>query len=201
MIARISGILMEKSVAHCVVDVQGTGYRIFTSLSTFYELPDINQAVVLRIHTHVREDAISLYGFHTEQERAVFQMMISVSGIGPRLAVNILSGITAGEWIQAVAEGNLRRLTGIPGVGKKTAERMILELKDKVAGLAGEPPAAGVFRTGSGERVKEDALSALVNLGYRASAAREALERIVEQAPEPLPLDLLLKKALKSLAG
>jgi Holliday junction DNA helicase RuvA len=141
MIARISGILVEKSVTHCVVDVQGTGYRIFTPLSTFYELPDIDQTVVLRIHTHVREDAISLYGFLTETERAVFQMMISVSGIGPRLAVNILSGITAGEWIQAVAGENLRRLTGIPGVGKKTAERMILELKDKVAGLERAAPA------------------------------------------------------------
>jgi len=201
MIARISGILVEKSVTHCIVDVQGTGYRIFTPLSTFYELPDIDQAVVLRIHTHVREDAISLYGFLTETERAVFQMMISVSGIGPRLAVNILSGITAGEWIQAVAGENLRRLTGIPGVGKKTAERMILELKDKVAGLERAVPAAGAAPAGTGERMKEDALSALVNLGYRASVGRETLDRIAAEAQEPLPLDLLLKKALRSLAG
>ena len=201
MIARISGILVQKSVTHCVVDVHGTGYHLIVPLSTFYELPEENQPVVLHVHTHVREDAINLYGFHTGIEREVFQLMISVSGIGPKLAVNILSGIAAGELIRAVAGGDLKRLTGIPGVGRKTAERMILELKDKAAKLDRDEVAAGKVAVKPGEQVKEDALSALVNLGYKGSAVKDAVDRIVREAPEPLSLDRLLKQALRVLAG
>lgn len=201
MIARLSGILIQKSVTQCIVDVHGTGYRVVVPLSTFYELPEAGLTVVLQIHTHVREDAISLYGFHTEEEREVFQLMISVSGIGPKLAVNILSGISAPEWAQAVAMEDLKRLTGIPGVGRKTAERMILELKDKAVKLGSEASPIGVATFRTGEQVKEDALSALVNLGYKGSSARDIVERILKEAQEPLSLDRILKRALRILAG
>ena len=201
MIARISGILIQKSVTHCVVDVHGTGYRIIVPLSTFYELPKEDQPVVLHVHTHVREDAISLYGFHTREEREVFQMMISVSGIGPKLAVNILSGIAAGELVRAVTEEDLKRLTGIPGVGKKTAERMILELKDKAAKLRRDDVTVCTVAVKTGDQVKEDALSALVNLGYKGSAVKDVVDRIMRKAPETPSLDQLLKQALRTLAG
>ena len=201
MIARLSGTLLQKSVNQCVVDVHGAGYRVVVPLSTFYELPEAGRPVVLQIHTHVREDAISLYGFYTEEEREVFQLMISVSGIGPKLAINVLSGITAGEWVRAVAVEDLKRLTGIPGVGRKTAERMILELKDKAVKLGSEASPVGVMAIRTGEQVKEDALSALVNLGYKGSSARDAVERIMKEAPEPLSLDRILKKALRIMAG
>ncbi|MCE5283158.1 MAG: Holliday junction branch migration protein RuvA [Deltaproteobacteria bacterium] len=200
MIARISGILIQKSVTQCIVDVNGTGYCVVVPLTTFYELPEVDQAVVLHIHTHVREDAISLYGFHSQEEREVFELMISVSGIGPKLAVNILSGIAASDLVRAVTEEDLKRLTAIPGVGKKTAERMILELKDKAAKLGREGiTAGGPVKTG--DQVQEDALSALVNLGYRAPAAKEAIERIVRESPTAPSLDRLLKQALRLLAG
>ncbi|OGP83423.1 MAG: Holliday junction DNA helicase RuvA [Deltaproteobacteria bacterium RBG_16_58_17] len=201
MIARISGILIQKSVTHCVVDVHGTGYRIIVPLSTFYELPKEDQPVVLHVHTHVREDAISLYGFHTREEREVFQMMISVSGIGPKLAVNILSGIAAGELVRAVTEEDLKRLTGIPGMGKKTAERMILELKDKAAKLGRDDVTVCTVAVKTGDQVKEDALSALVNLGYKGSAVKDVVDRIMREAPETPSLDQLLKQALRTLAG
>jgi holliday junction DNA helicase RuvA len=201
MIARLSGILIEKSVTQCVVDVNGTGYRVVVPLTTFYELPDVGQPVVIHIHTHVREDAIHLYGFHAHQEREVFQLMISVSGIGPKLAVNILSGIAAGELLRAVTEEDLKRLIGIPGVGRKTAERMILELKEKAAKLYREAAPGGIATVKTGEQVKDDALSALVNLGYKGSAVKEVVDRIVREAPEAPSLDLLLKQALRLLAG
>ena len=201
MIARISGILIQKSVTHCVVDVHGTGYRIIVPLSTFYELPKEDQPVVLHVHTHVREDAISLYGFHTREEREVFQMMISVSGIGPKLAVNILSGIAAGELVKAVTEEDLKRLTSIPGVGKKTAERMILELKDKAAKLGRDDVTVRTVAVKTGDQVKEDALSALVNLGYKGSVVKDIVDRIMRKAPETPSLDQLLKQALRTLAG
>lgn len=201
MIARLSGILIEKSVTQCVVDVNGVGYRVVIPLTTFYELPEIGQPAVIHIHTHVREDAIHLYGFHVQEEREIFELMISVSGIGPKLAVNILSGIAARELVRAVTEEDLKRLTGIPGVGKKTAERMILELKDKAAKIGREsfPGEADTFQTGG--QVKDDALSALVNLGYKGSAVKEVVDLIIRENQEPPPLDRLLKQALQVLAG
>jgi holliday junction DNA helicase RuvA len=201
MIARLSGVLIQKSVTQCVVDVHGAGYRVIVPLSTFYELPEAGQPVVLHVHTHVREDAISLFGFHTEEEREVFQLMISVSGIGPKLAVNVLSGISAEEWVRAVSVEDLKRLTGIPGVGRKTAERMILELKDKAVKLGSEAMSAGTSAVRTDDQAKEDALSALVNLGYKGSAAKDTVERIVKEASEHLSLDQLLKKALRTMAG
>jgi Holliday junction DNA helicase RuvA len=201
MIARLSGILIEKSITQCVVDVHGVGYRVVVPLTTFYELPEIGQPVVIHIHTHVREDAINLYGFHAREERAVFQLMISVSGIGPKLAINILSGIAAGELIRAVTTDDLKRLTSIPGVGKKTAERMILEMKDKAAKFGRESVPAGTVAFKTGDQVKDDAFSALVNLGYKGSTVKEVIDRIVRESKEIPSLDQLLKQALKTLAG
>ena len=201
MIARIHGTLIQKSVLQCVVDVHGTGYRIVVPLTTFYELPEIGQPVVLHIHTHVREDAIHLFGFHTPEEREVFQLMISVSGIGPKLAVNVLSGIAAREFARAVLEGDLKRLTGIPGVGRKTAERMILELKEKMAKLEAAEGQAGIVAAQSNLQIQDDALSALLNLGYRLPVAKEAIERVLKEEPAGLSLDRLLKEALRILAG
>ena len=201
MIARLSGILIEKSVTQCVVDVHGVGYRVVIPLTTFYELPEMGRPAVIHIHTHVREDAIHLYGFHVQEEREIFELMISVSGIGPKLAVNVLSGIAAGELIRAVTEEDLKRLTGIPGVGKKTAERMILELKDKMAKIGREilPDGTDTYRAGG--QVKDDALSALVNLGYKGSAVKDVVDRIIRETQEPPSLDRLLKQALRVLAG
>lgn len=201
MIARLSGILIEKSITQCVVDVNGAGYRVVVPLTTFYELPEIGQPVVIHIHTHVREDSIHLYGFHAQEEREVFQLMISVSGIGPKLAINILSGIAAGELVRAVTEEDLKRLTGIPGVGKKTAERMILELKDKAIKLGRQGAMVGTVAVKTGDQVKDDALSALVNLGYKGSAVKDVVDRIMRETPETPSLDQLLKQALRALAG
>ncbi|HYA14347.1 MAG TPA: Holliday junction branch migration protein RuvA [Syntrophales bacterium] len=202
MIALINGSLIYKSISHVVVEANGIGYQIFIPLTTFYELPEINQKVILHIHTHVRQDDISLFGFGTGEEKGVFELMISVSGIGPKLALNILSGISAEELVRAVSLGNLERLVAIPGVGKKTAERMILELKDKVVKLS---TYEAVYRDNGDIRVYDsiidDVLSALVNLGYKGHRAREVMDKIIKESPETLTLDIMLKKALKILAG
>ena len=202
MIALINGSLIYKSISHVIVEANGIGYQIFIPLTTFYELPDTNQKVTLHIHTHVRQDDISLFGFGTGEEKSVFELMISVSGIGPKLAMNILSGISAEELVRAVSHGNLERLVAIPGVGKKTAERMILELKDKVVKLS---TYEAIYKDDGDIRVYDsiidDVLSALVNLGYKSQRAREVLDKIIKESPETLTLDILLKKALKILAG
>lgn len=200
MIARLSGNLVEKTINRCIIDVNGAGYAVVVPLSTFYELPEVGESVVMQIHTHVRDDAIELYGFNTVYECKVFELMISVSGIGPKLAVNILSGISADELVDALRREDARRLTAIPGVGRKTAERMILELKDKLARLDGQAPHPS-SRVPKADKVKEDALSALVNLGYRGNTAKEAVEKILRGADEPLPLERVLKAALRELAG
>jgi Holliday junction DNA helicase RuvA len=202
MIALINGSLIYKSISHVIVEANGIGYQIFIPVTTFYELPDTNQKVTLHIHTHVRQDDISLFGFGTGEEKGVFELMISVSGIGPKLAMNILSGISAEELVRAVSHGNLERLVAIPGVGKKTAERMILELKDKVVKLS---TYEAIYKDDGDIRVYDsiidDVLSALVNLGYKSQRAREVLDKIIKESPETLTLDILLKKALKILAG
>ena len=202
MIALINGLIIYKSITHVIVEANGVGYRIFVPLTTFYELPDMNEAVTLHVHTHVRPDAINLFGFCTGEEKGVFELMLSVSGIGPRLAMNILSGISAEELIRAVAYGNLNRLVSIPGVGKKMAERMILELKDKVVKLSSYE---AIYKGDDDIKVYgsmiDDALSALINLGYKDHRAREVLDKIINTSTESLALDVLLKKALKILAG
>jgi holliday junction DNA helicase RuvA len=189
-------------ISHIVVDTQGVGYRVFIPLTTFYELPDAGQPVTLHIHTSVKEDAINLFGFYTLQERELFQLMISVSGVGPKVAMNVLSRISATELLEAISGGNLTKLIAIPGIGRKTAERLILELREKAVKKMAEDqiPIMDVQKKQSG-MIREDVLSALVNLGYKSNAARDALDKVAREAEGELPMDQLLKKALKILAG
>jgi len=196
MIAQICGRLAHKSPEEIIVDCNGVGYGVRVPLSTFYELPDIGEEVVLRIHTHVREDILSLYGFATAKEKELFGLLIAVSGVGPRLAINVLSGIATHDLERALQEGDVLSLTRIPGVGRKTAERMLVELKDKVF-APGAGVAAGVqIRDG---KIK-DALSALVNLGYQRGIAEEAIRDCVRQQGAELSLEELLKESLRLLA-
>lgn len=202
MIALLSGKIAYKGISHIVVDTQGVGYRVFIPLTTFYELPDAGQPVTLHIHTSVKEDAINLFGFYTLQERELFQLMISVSGVGPKVTMNVLSRISATELLEAISGGNLTKLIAIPGIGRKTAERLILELREKAVKKMAEDqiPIMDVQKKQSG-MIREDVLSALVNLGYKSNAARDALDKVAREAEGELPMDQLLKKALKILAG
>jgi holliday junction DNA helicase RuvA len=202
MIALISGKIVYKGISHVIVDVQGVGYRIFIPLTTFYELPETGQTTTLHVHTNVKQDAINLFGFYTVQERDLFQLMISVSGIGPKMSMNILSGISAQELLRAISGGNVGKLVNIPGVGKKMAERLILELKEKVIKkmMLEETPAAD-DKHQANEIIMEDALSALVNLGYKSNVAKDALDKALRSSDEEIGMDTLLKKTLKILAG
>jgi Holliday junction DNA helicase RuvA len=197
MIASIKGILSYKSISHIIVDVQGIGYRIMVPLSTFYELPEIGQFVQLNIHTHVREDMINLFGFINQKEKEIFQLMVSISGIGPRLAINILSGISADDLTRAISAGNAGKLVMVPGVGKKTAERMIVELKDRVVKISAVETELGA----PAEPIKEDALSALINLGYKSTVAQKAVDEAFEKCEEETTLEILLTESLKILSG
>ena len=202
MIAMLSGKIAYKGISHVVVDAQGVGYRVFIPLTTFYALPEADQAITLHIHTSVKEDAIHLFGFYTREERELFQLMISVSGIGPKVALNILSGISSAELLEAISAGNLTRLMAIPGIGRKMAERLILELKEKVMKqMAADAIPAADAKQKQAEMMREDALSALMTLGYKAGAARDALEKAARDLKEEPAMDQLLKKALKILAG
>lgn len=202
MIALLSGKIAYKGISHIVVDTQGVGYRVFIPLTTFYELPEAGQAVTLHIHTSVKEDAINLFGFYTLQERELFQLMISVSGIGPKVAMNILSGITSSELLEAISGGNLAKLITIPGIGRKMAERLILELREKaIKKMAVDQIPVTDARQKRSDMMREDVLSALINLGYKANAARDALDKIARDAEGELTMDQLLKKALKILGG
>ena len=201
MIAQLRGRLVSKDPGQVVVDVNGVGYQVFIPLSTYYHLPALQQEVFLRVHTHVREDAIHLYGFHTPEERATFELLTGVSGIGPRLASNILSGISVEEFIPAILEGDLARLKAIPGVGKKTAERLILELKDKVLEVPRTTPVV-VGRRPSSEQDQtiEDVVSALLNLGCSRKEASRAAEAAREALGSGADFEKLVKQALKNLS-
>jgi Holliday junction DNA helicase RuvA len=202
MIALISGKIVYKGISHVIVDVQGVGYRVFIPLTTFYELPETGEPITLHIHTNVKQDAINLFGFYTIQERDLFQLMISVSGIGPKMSMNILSGISAQELLGAISGGNVGKLIRIPGVGKKMAERLILELKEKVVKkmMMEESPEVGL-QNRMDDMIAEDVLSALVNLGYKNNIAKDALDRALRSSEEKMEMDKLLKKTLKFLAG
>lgn len=199
MIARLSGKLIHKSPEYSIIDVGGVGYQVYTPFSTFYELPEIDIQVTLHTYTNVREDALQLFGFLSTDEKEIFQILISVSGIGPKLAVNILSGITPEELKSAISNGNLARLTAIPGIGKKTAERMVLELKDKVLKLHKAEAAAPSKPLISTDELLEDAVSALVNLGYKRPQAEAALDKVKKEKPD-MDIEGLIKGALKILA-
>ena len=189
MIARLRGKLAEKEPARVVIDVGGVGYEVFIPTTTFTAMPSAGAEVSLDIHTHVREDALSLYGFSSRQERRVFERLISISGIGPKLAVTILSGGSVEGLVGAIRRGDLARLTSIPGVGKKTAERIVVELRDKLQEFT-EEPAKPVVET--------DVLSALENLGYSRPMAEAAVRRAAN-GDEDAAFDVLFKRALQIL--
>ena len=197
MIAMLRGRLHEKQATRLVLDVGGVGYDVQVPLSTFYQLPDPGAEVLLRIHTHVREDALALFGFLTVLEQQVFERLIGVSGIGPRLALAVLSGIDPVDLVRAVQAGDVGRLTLIPGVGKKTAERIGLELKDRLASLIPEAAATAPAAAGAREAaLRTDLVSALLNLGYHRPLAEKAVEAAV-QATSDAPFEQLLKRALQ----
>ncbi|MBN1847381.1 MAG: Holliday junction branch migration protein RuvA [Deltaproteobacteria bacterium] len=201
MIAHLKGILFKKTPGSMIIDNGGIGYEVFVPLSTFYALPDEAEKVSLHIYTHVREDALVLFGFQTTLEKKIFTLLIAVSGIGPRLAINILSGIGPSELLEAIAGGDAVRLQAIPGVGKKTAERIVLELKDKAQKIKGGVELTQTLITSDPDkRILDDAASALMNLGYPAKSARSAVDKTVSQMKEP-KLEEVIKEALKFLAS
>ena len=195
MIGRLVGRLASKATDHVVLDVGGVGYLVQIPLSTFYELPEAESPASLWVHTYVREDALALYGFLTERERALFLMLIGVAGIGPRVALTVLSGMPPADLIEALRGADVKRLMAVPGVGKKTAERMVLELAEKANRLGGEPSAARTPAVAT-----EDVVSALVNLGYRRGDAERAVEA-VGRGGAPADFSDYLKLALKRLTG
>ena len=199
MIAHLRGRLLEKHQNRVIVDVQGIGYEAHVPLSTFYELPDPGEEISLRIHTHVREDALVLYGFATLLELQIFERLIGVSGIGPKLAQSVLSGIEPHELVAAIRLGNVARLTAIPGVGKKTSERLVLELKDKMGTLAPGEPASTAGAASAGESLRTDLLSALLNLGYHRPLAERAVEAALKSG-DASTFEQTLKLALRELA-
>jgi Holliday junction DNA helicase RuvA len=196
VIAYLRGRILEKQPNRIVVDANGVGYDVSVPLSTFYGLGEAGSEIALRIHTHVREDALSLYGFSTRLEQELFERLISISGIGPKLALAVLSGIEPPELVRAIERADLARLTAIPGVGKKTSERIVVELRDR---LPRTPvPAAGGVET---ERpaIKDDVLSALINLGYHRPLAEKAVEAAVKATPGA-DFEPTLRQALRELA-
>ena len=198
MIAQIRGVLIHKDPGSVIVDAGGIGYQLFVSLTTFYELPDVRQTVILHTHTHVREDLLQLFGFSTLLEKDLFQILIGVSGIGPKLAMNILSGISPQELLRSLDRRDVDRLLSVPGIGRKMAERMLLDLQEKARKIGSRwalPPQEKPILEG----VAEDVLSALVNLGYKRGQAEKTVESVFQQNPD-LNLEKALKASLKILA-
>lgn len=205
MIAHLNGRLLSKEPNSVIVDVSGVGYEVSIPLSTFYELENEGSNVQLRIYTHVKEDALQLYGFKTERERKLFVNFISVSGIGPKIGIALLSGMSADELITSIKSNNLARLTLIPGVGRKTAERLIVDLREKMTAMAASQvdEATGLepsVSSGSPEdSVRADALSALLNLGYQRSAAEKAIDAVLNDGGENT-VESVLRRGLRKLA-
>ncbi len=203
MIGYLSGKLLEKQANNVIIDVGGVGYEVAIPLSTFYELGEIGSEVNLRIYTYVREDAIQLYGFKTNRERELYLKLISVQGIGAKSGISLLSGMSADEIIAAIRTDNLARLTSIPGVGRKTAERLVVELRDKItdfaAGAASESREAADGGGIPSDAVFDDALSALINLGYQRNAAEKALKQAAQDGTE-MSVQKLLRRSLQLLA-
>ncbi len=200
MIAHLTGILFSKSPQSLIVDAAGVGYQVFIPLSTFYQLPDEMEKVSLHVYTHVREDMLQLFGFQTETEKDIFLLLISVSGIGPKLALNILSGIGLEDLLSAIVSADSERIAAVPGVGKKTSQRIALELKEKVSdifeGIEVRPREKVQIRN---KEIFDDALSALINLGYPSRSAKSIIEYVLRNDND-INLDTLLKEALRNLA-
>lgn len=199
MIAALTGRLASKGTSQVTLDVQGVGYEVFIPLSTFYALPDLNDLLSLSVYTHLRDDAIQLFGFLTGQEKEAFVLLIGISGIGPKLALSVLSALSVPDFVSAVQAGDVDKLATVPGIGKKSAGRIALELKDKVQRLSVTPSPSPHTPSGPVGRLQEDALSALVNLGYKSAEVKEVLRRVTQTRPDP-PLKELILEALKELA-
>jgi len=200
MIALLTGRLAFKAPSHLALDVQGVGYEVFIPLSTYYNLPNVQDSLTLSIHTHVREDAIQLFGFSTPQEKDAFVLLLSVSGIGPKSALGILSALPVSDLVSAIQSGDVEKLETVPGIGKKSAGRLVLELKDKLTKLhPALVPSDAQLLKGRDEQF-DDALSALTNLGYRTSDAKEALKVAQQLRSGPLTLQELIRESLKKLA-
>jgi Holliday junction DNA helicase RuvA len=198
MIAQLRGLLAQKTADRLVIDVQGVGYEVLVPFSTYYELGEVGETVVLHIHTHVREDSLTLYGFRTPEEKKLFMSLIQISGVGPRMGVMILSGLPVNDFTEAVSAGDISRLSSVPGVGKKTAERITLEMKDKVGMLFPEVETAEVSLRGG--RLQNDVVSALVNFGYLRSKAETAVSRAIQEEDTDR-FDVVLRMALKELSS
>jgi Holliday junction DNA helicase RuvA len=196
VIAHLRGRILEKQPNRIVVDVDGVGYDVAVPVSTFYGLGNPGSEIALRIHTHVREDTIALYGFATRLEQDLFERLIGISGIGPKLALSVLSGIEPPDLVSAIERGDVARLTAIPGVGKKTSERIVLEMKDR---LPRAHPAAAAAGPAAPPAVRDDVLSALVNLGYHRPLAEKAVASAMTGVPDG-DFERTLKQALRELA-
>ena len=199
MIASLRGRLAAKEPNRIIVDVGGVGYDVAVPLSTYYTLGDAGSDVSLRVHTHVREDTLALYGFSTTLELQIFERLIGISGIGPKLALAVLSGIEVADLVRAVQFGDVGRLTAIPGIGRKTAERIGLELKDKLPKGLIEEAAAGAGAGDRGGELRQDLLSALLNLGYHRPLAEKAVDAALARTGSPA-FEIVLKQALRELA-
>ena len=198
MIAHLRGQILEKQPNRVTVDVHGVGYDVHVPLSTYYQIGEAGHEVSLRIYTHVREEALQLYGFLTDLERQLFERLIGISGIGPKLAVAVLSGMDTRDLLTAVQRGDVARLTGVPGIGKKTAERIVLELKDRVGGL-GLPQAPDAPAVRPEDQLKGDVLSALQNLGYHRPLAEKAVDSVMGESAPEATFEQVLKGALRAL--
>jgi len=196
VIAQLSGKLAQKQPGEIVIDVGGVGYQVFIPLNVFYHLPDIGEPMELQIHTHVREDALQLFGFYDNGEKQVFLLLMGVSGIGPKLALNILSGIPAEDLVRALRNGDQVRLVSIPGVGRKLAERMIVELKDKFATLASVAIDSAVKPEASSQKM-QDAVSALINLGYKKPEIEKTVRDVLKNGE--LSLEDILRETLRQM--
>ena len=199
MIAALEGRLTEKHPSRIVVDVQGVGYEVHVPLSTFYELGEPGSDVSLRIHTHVREETLALFGFASTLELQLFERLISVNGIGPRLALTALSGIEPPELVRSVRQGDVARLTGIPGVGKKTAERLVVELRDNLPNIASADTVPASLIKGEADDLRGDVISALLNLGYHRQLAEKAINAALKGSDD-LVFEDVLRQALRELA-
>jgi Holliday junction DNA helicase RuvA len=198
MIAHLSGKLTHKSPVTIIIDVNGVGYQVFIPLSTFYALPELESKISLGIHTHMREEALKLFGFYTIDEKKIFEKLITVNKVGPKLALTILSGMPPADILSTIDSNDIVKLSTIPGIGRKTAERLILEMRDKLDGLSldfvakkGPGPEKGLF---------DDALSALVNLGYKKSQAEQTLKKVYAEKVGDTSIENLIKDSLNLLS-
>jgi holliday junction DNA helicase RuvA len=198
VIAFLRGHVLDKQPHRLIVDVQGVGYEVHVPLSTFYDVGDVGAEVALRVYTHVREESLQLYGFLTVLEQQVFERLIGVSGIGPKLAVAVLSGIDSRDLVVAVERADVARLTAIPGIGKKTAERIVLELRDRLKQLDAAPAAGAAAAAAPVDRLRDDLVSALVNLGYHRPQAEKTVESALKAHPDAAFEDAL-KRSLSGL--